>query len=79
MFNKKNLITDKDIVEISEDMNIEESKTKLIKWVNRLKQAIETDNYATIDETPIVFKPSADLYNADEMPEISIISPSTKL
>ena len=39
----------------------------------------ETDNDATIDETLIVFKPSADLYNADEIPEISIMSPSTKL
>ena len=45
VFNKKSLITDKDIVEISEDMNIEECKTKLTKWVQRLKKAIETNDY----------------------------------
>lgn len=45
VFNKKSLMTDKDIVEITEDMDIEECKTKMIKWVKDLNKSIELNDY----------------------------------
>jgi predicted Zn-ribbon and HTH transcriptional regulator len=45
VFNKKNLITDKDIQEIREEMNIEECKTKVSKWIKAFKTANEKQVY----------------------------------